>query len=324
MQDVFFYETFAEEGQALKLQLPPHLKAGFSWKTIQETGDQTPPAALISIRTQSLIPPAWTTQLSGILTRSTGYDHIHRYWQQVQLKTPCGYLPLYCHRAVAEQTMLLWMTLLRKLPQQLQQFNTFQRDHLTGQESLHQTLLVVGVGNIGYEVVQIGTGLGMTVLGIDIDPKYPNVSYTSIAEGLPQADIVVCAMNLTPDNRGYFNYQLLKRAKRGTIFINIARGELSPTADLLRLLEEHWLGGVALDVYENESELAVTLRHGLTPKSEETEHILELAKYPNVLLTPHNAFNTQEALARKAHHSILQVNQFLETGYFLWSVPSVK
>jgi D-lactate dehydrogenase len=218
--------------------------------------------------------------------------------------------------------MLLWMTLLRKLPQQLQQFNSFHRDNLTGQESIHKTLLVVGVGHIGYEVAQIGTGLGMTVLGIDIDHKYPNVSYTSIAAGLPQADIVVCAMNLTPDNRGYFDYQLLKRVKRGAIFINIARGELSPTADLLRLLEEHWLGGVALDVYENESELAVTLRHGLSPKHEETTLILELAKYPNVLLTPHNAFNTQEALARKAHHSVLQVNQFLEKGYFLWSVPS--
>jgi D-lactate dehydrogenase len=183
---------------------------------------------------------------------------------------------------------------------------------------------VVGVGNIGYEIIQVGRGLGMMVLGIDIDKKHPDVNYVSLEEGLAQADIVVCAMNLTSQNIGYFNYSSLKNAKPGVIFVNIARGELSPTINLLRLLEEQHLGGVALDVYDQETELAVALRKGDTANCKEASLILELANYPNVILTPHNAFNTQEAVDRKAQHSVLQVKQFLNHGRFLWPVPGCQ
>ena len=234
--NVFFYEAFEEEAEALKHYLPNYIKAGFTWKTIQEHGDSEPSAPVISIRTQSVIPGSWAGKLSGILSRSTGYDHIKTYLHKCRANIPCGYLPLYCSRAVAEQAMLLWMSLLRKLPQQMKQFTNFYRDGLTGYECEHRTLLVVGVGNVGYEVVRIGEGLGMKVLGVDIVKKHPSVSYVSIEEGIVQADIIVCAMNLTPENSGYFNYNLLKKAKQGAIFINIARGELSPSAALLLLL----------------------------------------------------------------------------------------
>ncbi|RKZ55640.1 MAG: hydroxyacid dehydrogenase [Candidatus Parabeggiatoa sp. nov. 2] len=325
MLDVFFYEAFEEEEQALKRHLPPHIKAGFTWKTIQEESSHKLPAQLISIRTQSIIPISYATKISGLLARSTGYDHIHEYLHKFRKKMPCGYLPSYCSRAVAEQTMLLWMSLLRKLPQQIRQFTDFNRDGLTGQECQPKTLLVVGIGNIGYEVVQIGKGLGMNVLSVDIAEKYPDVSYVSIEEGLPQADIVVCAMNLTLENGGYFNYKLLKRGKPGLIFVNIARGELSPMNDLLHLIDEKFLGGVALDVYDKENELATLLRRGSTHNRRmETLVTLELTKRPNVILTPHNAFNTQEAVERKSAHSIQQISHFLEKGHFLWPVPDLN
>ncbi len=319
MLDVFFYEAFEEEEQALRHHLLPGMKAGFTWKTIQEAGNHTPPASIISIRTQSEIPIWWANAMSGILSRSTGYDHILAYLHKCQKKLPCGYIPSYCSRAVAEQTMLLWMALLRKLPKQIYQFNKFNRDSLTGQECQDKFLLVVGVGNIGYDIMQIGKGLGMNVLGVDIAEKYSDISYTSINEGLAQADIVVCAMNLTSDNVGYFNYQLLMQGKPGLVFINIARGELSPTVDLLRLIDENFLGGVGLDVYDEEKELAILLR-GENANSKETLLTLELAKRDNVILTPHNAFNTQEAVQRKSAESIEQVTHFLENGKFLWPV----
>jgi len=174
-------------------------------------------------------------------------------------------------------------------------------------------------------VVQIGKGLGMNVLSVDIAEKYPDVSYVSIEEGLPQADIVVCAMNLTLENGGYFNYKLLKRGKPGLIFVNIARGELSPMNDLLHLIDEKFLGGVALDVYDKENELATLLRRGSTHNRRmETLVTLELTKRPNVILTPHNAFNTQEAVERKSAHSIQQISHFLEKGHFLWPVPDLN
>lgn len=320
---MYFYETFQEEVGALRRQLPAEWRAEFTWKTIQEAGDTEPPSRLISIRTQSAIPVTWMTKLSGVLSRTTGYDTVRG------LPVPCGYLPSYCSRAVAEQVMLLWMALLRKLPEQTQHFASFNRDALTGSECSGKKLLVVGVGNVGSEIVKIGLGLAMSVRGVDLIEKYPSASYVSIEEGLPWADIVVCAMNLTPDNVGYFNYTSLKRAPRGAFFVNVARGEHAPTADLILLLDEGHLAGAALDVYENESVLAVALRageagrpnHGAPGGRARPTEILALAGRPNVILTPHNAFNTHEAVERKAEQSVQQIDHFLEHGKFLWPVP---
>jgi D-lactate dehydrogenase len=298
---IWFYEAFEEEVTALRRYLPAEVKAGFTWKTIQESGDASPPARIISIRTQSAIPPAWFSQLDGLLARTTGWDHL------VGLPVKCGHLPLYCNRAVAEQAMLLWMALLRNLPQQMIQFVQFHRDGLTGAECAGKNLLVVGAGYIGSEVVKIGRGLGMNVRCVDIIPERADVS---IEEGLPWADIIVCTMNLTSKNRGYFNYARLKQARRGVLFVNVARGEMSPTADLARLLDEGHLGGLALDVFEDEGAMATALRSG--------KGSFVLQGRPNVILTPHNSFNTHEAVERKAEQSVQSVKHFLEQGRFLW------
>lgn len=321
MIDVFFYEAFKEETENLKKYLTADIKAGFSWKTIQEKKDKKPPAKIISVRTQSIIPLEWAEQLSAVLTRSTGYDYLLDFHSKLQHPPALGYLPLYCSRAVAEQAMLLWMALLRKLPQQIAHFSTFNRDNLTGQEGEHKTLLVVGVGNIGSQVVKIGQGLGMTVRGVDLVKKYDFVDYVSIQDALPSADIIVCAMNLTRDNINYFDYHRLKRAKPGVIFINIARGEFSPALDLLKLMEEGHLGGLGMDVFPFENQLAVGLRQHEKFKEKELQAILKLSQKPNVIFTPHNAFNTREAVERKASQSIEQLKHFLHHGKFLWPIP---
>jgi D-lactate dehydrogenase len=324
--DVYFYEVFVEEEAALRRHLPATLNVGFARHTIQEVGHTAPPARLISIRTQSVIPAKW--KLAGIISRTTGYDHL------VNLHIPAGYLPLYCNRAVAEQAALLWLALLRKLPAQMTQFASFNRDGLTGGECAGKHLLVVGAGHIGGEVAQIGRGLGMEVRRVDIIPDRADVS---IEQGLPWADIIVCAMNLTKDNVGYFSYARLQHAKRGALFINIARGEQSPTADLARLLDEGHLGGVALDVYEDEPKLATALRTGRAGCPQPAaaangavgHHALPPAIFPlaargNVICTPHNAFNTEEAVERKAEQTAQQVAHFLAGGGFLWPVPEVS
>ena len=134
------------------------------------------------------------------------------------------------------------------------------------------------------------------------------------------ADIIVCAMNLTAGNNHYFNYHLLKQARPGVIFVNVSRGEQSPSADLRRLLEENHLGAVGLDVFNHESELANSLRDGRCSDDEEVANTLELAGRPNVICTPHNGFNTFEAVARKSRLSVKQVEHFLKHGEFLWPV----
>jgi len=320
LHTICFYEAFEEEAEALRHYLGSDVNAIFTDQTIQESGHAEPPAALISTRTQSVFPDVWASSLQGILTRSTGYDHILAYRQRTRVPVPAGYLPLYCHRAVAEQAMLLWMALLRKLPVQQRQFHTFHRDGLTGQECLGKTLLVVGVGNIGSQICQIGKGLDMDVRGVDLDPRYEDVDYGSIDEGLALSHIVVCAMNLTDKNRGYFNYDRLRQTQPGTVFVNVARGELSPSTDLLRLLNEGHLGGLGLDAYDHESALAVALRTGQSSEDEQVKATLSLVNKDNVILTPHNAFNTVEAVARKSEQSIQQMRHFMEAGEFLWPV----
>ncbi|MBN1406227.1 MAG: hydroxyacid dehydrogenase [Calditrichaceae bacterium] len=319
--DVYFYEAFEEEALEIQKYMPSNIKAGYTWTTIQEAGHANPLAPIISVRTQSQFPPAWSDKLQGILSRSTGYDHLIRYKVKTNTSAKLAYLPLYCNRAVAEQAMLLWMALLRKLPQQMQSFKQFHRDGLTGFECEGKRLLVVGVGNIGSQIIQIGKGLGMKVQGVDLVKKHPGIEYVKFEEAIANADIIVSAMNLTSENAGYFNYDKLKQAKKGIIFINIARGELSPIKDLLRLIEENHLGGLALDVYENEVAIAHALRQKETVSDELIKATLKLAEYPNVILTPHNAFNTNEAVERKAEQSVQQIEYYLKHNNFKWTVP---
>lgn len=320
--DVFFYEAFAEEEQALRACLPARVRAGFTRQTIQEYGQAAPGAALISIRTQSAIPPAWGGRLQAVLSRSTGYDHLNVYRRRIGRDLPCGYLPLYCHRAVAEQALLMWLALLRKLPVQMRQFRAFQRDGLTGGELQGRALLVVGVGNIGYETVKIGRGLGMRTAGVDLVEKHPDVPYGAVDALIGGADVIVCAMNLTEINRGYFDVPRLRAAKPGAIFINVSRGELSPPAGLLALLEQGRLGGIGLDVYQGEGALADALRAGRPADDPDARAVLRLADMDHVILTPHNAFNTAEAVARKSEQSVQQVLAWLDRGEFCWPVPA--
>jgi D-lactate dehydrogenase len=231
-----------------------------------------------------------------------------------------GNLPLYCHRAVAEQAMLLWMALLRRLPRQMRQFHDFHRDGLTGAECQGRTLVVVGVGYIGYEIYRIGEALGMRVLGVDRIQEHSGVNYVDIDAALPQADVIACAMDLNETNRGYFDMPRWRRVKPGAVFVNISRGELSPSTALLEALDSGLLSGVGLDVYDHEADLAVALRTKATPTSAEALAALELATRDDCICTPHNAFNSLEAVGRKSEHSVQQILAFLQNGQFLWPV----
>lgn len=331
--DVAFYEAFEEEEAELKRLLPPSLNCRFTWKTIQESGDEEPPAKIISTRTQSIYPESWSDSLEAIITRSTGYDHVREYLRKLgrhNLRT--AYLPEYAARAVAEQALLLWSALLRKLNEQQTQMRTFHRDGLTGSEIRGRTLTVIGVGRIGSQIVEIGMGLGMAVLGVDIKPNETlrqsrGLRYASLEEGLRAADIAVCALPLTSLTRGMLNSGTLELMPRGSIFVNVARGEVSPAEDLLELLRSGALGGVGLDVYDNERELASILREGASTSSfppkrrEGLDAILALLEHPRAVLTPHNAFNTKEAVERKSKETVDNLTAYLNQGKFLTPVP---
>lgn len=321
MPDVYFYEAFQEEADELRNLLPTDISAEYTGATIQEADHLAPPARLISIRTQSKIPLEWAPQLDAILSRSTGFDHLRSYAASHRTPLGLGYLPLYCHRAVAEQAMLLWMALLRRLPLQMQQFRTFRRDGITGRECQQKTLVVVGVGNIGHEVCKIGTALGMRVFGVDIQTLHNDVVYLDVTEALPQADVLACAMDLNHQNRGYFDRARWQQVKHGAIFVNVSRGELSPTTELLHALDAGRLSGVGLDVFDHEAILATLLRGGTPNNDAEVAAAIALANRNDCILTPHNAFNTSEAVYRKSEHSVEQIVAWRNERAFLWPVP---
>jgi D-lactate dehydrogenase len=320
MPDVYFYEAFEEEAEELRHYLPATISACYTDLTVQEAGDVEPPARLISIRTQSKVPVEWAGALDAILSRSTGFDHLLAYAAAADGRVALGNLPLYCHRAVAEQAMLMWMALLRRLTRQMRQFHDFHRDGLTGAECQGRTLAVVGVGNIGREICDIGQALRMRILGVDRDRRFDDVHYVDIDDALAQADVIACAMDLNDSNRGYFDMAKWRRVKPGAVFVNVSRGELSPSTALLEALNAGLLSGVGLDVYDHEAELAVALRNQTTPASAEALAALELAARDDCICTPHNAFNTLEAVDRKSEHSVQQIVAFLERGQFLWPV----
>lgn len=319
--EIAFFEAFEEEAAALRRALGEGVRAWFSERTIQDCGPGGMPAPVVSVRTQSRIPLAWAGDLEAILTRSTGYDHVVRYRAEAGREIPAAHLPLYCNRAVAEHALLVWTALLRKFPLQQQAFASFSRDGLTGSEVRGRTLAVFGVGNIGSEVVDIGRGLRMRVLGIDPVRRLPDLDYVDKASGLAEADVLLCAMNLNASNAGYFDDEAWSRVRPGAVFVNIARGEMAPFAALLRALRGGRLAGIGLDVYNEEPNVAGFLRQTGFEETPELAAFRALRQDPRVLLTPHNAFNTTESVERKAVQTVEQYREWRAHGRFTTPVP---
>jgi D-lactate dehydrogenase len=319
MLEIVFYEVFEEEEKALRKNLSPKIQARFVSKTVQEYNEAFPPARVISVRTQSRIPRSWVPHLTGVFTRSQGYDHLVSCRRAAGKKIACGYIQEYCSRAVAEQAVLAMMVLLRKLKKQMRCFEAFSRDGLTGRECRGRRALVVGVGRIGEEIVALARGVGMVVRGVDPRRRVKGFGYVALAKGLPWADVVFCACPLTEKTKAMLNYNALRKAKKGAIFVNVGRGEISPVKDLARLLSEGILGGISLDVFDEESSLAASLRARRVDA--DTRWMLKLKDKDNVVFTPHNAFNTQEALETKARLSAEAVEHFLRHGTFPHAVP---
>ncbi len=321
MSEVFFFEAFDEEKKALRRYRPQNIRAHFTPKTIQEANLKKIPAEIISIRTQSVIPKAWNRSLKAVFTRSTGYNHILTARRGSGLSVPCGCLADYCSRSVAEQAVLLVMALLRKLNLQQKHFVNFNRDGLTGMDIHNRNILIVGVGHIGRQVVDIARGLKANVKGVDVKQNVKDLNYVSLPEGIRWADVIVCAALLNKKTDGMLGYASLRQARRGCVLVNVSRGEITPLRDLEKLLKEKILGGLGMDVFPDEAKVAEALRDKKKTAKDLIDGIRRLKKIDNVIFTPHNAFNTQESVERKARGTIEGIQVFLKDGKFPCPVP---
>lgn len=246
--------------------------------------------------------------LKLIATRSTGLDHIDLGSCKARGIIVAN-VPTYGENTVAEHTFALILMLSRKVHQSYEQVRTghVERAALTGFDLQGKTLGVIGAGHIGLHVIRIGRGFGMRVLASDTrrDPFLADLlgfSYVPLEKLLTESDIVSLHCGLTPQTQHMLGREQFAMMKKGSLVINTARGGLVDTDALVGALESGQLGGAGLDVVEGE-ELIQEERQLLQDDSDVKKlrdalrNRLLFAR-DNVVFTPHNAFNSQEALYR--------------------------
>ncbi len=289
-----------------------------------ETMDLAQGAAAVSVFIRSHL----TAELLGALptlrfiaTRSTGYDHIDLGACQ-QAGIVVSNVPTYGENTVAEHTFGLILSLSRKIHQAYTRTTRgdFSLDGLRGFDLKGRTLGVVGTGHIGLHVVRIGRGFGMGVVAHDVreEPLLAEVlgfRYVALDLLLEVSDIVTLHVPYLPATHHLLNRERLARMKRGSLLINTARGAVVDTDALIWALDESIIAGAGLDVIEGEELIAeerLLLRAGVAPEQLQAAirgHVL--LRRENVVLTPHIAFNSDEALRRILDTTVDNVRSFL-------------
>lgn len=262
--------------------------------------------------------------LKCIATRSTGYDHID-VAECKKRGIAVAYVPGYGDNTVAEFAFGLILNLTRKIYQgidQIKETGSFALAGLRGVDLKGKTIGVIGTGRIGKEVIKIAKGFGMNVLACDPYPDgafaaEENFAYEDLDAVLGKSDIVTLHCPHNTSTYHLINKGNIAKIKRGAYLINTARGPIVETEALTEALNKGMLAGAGLDVLEEEGETKdelTTLALG-HPQEKELKTMLRnhiLMKMPNVLLTPHNAFNSEEALARILDTTIENIRSFAE------------
>lgn len=310
---IYFYDSTELDKQ----QLTEGLKnTDHSWQFVSEqvkVDNLNPDTEVISVFVTSTITRQIIESLPRlklIACRSTGFNNIDLAAAKEHGVAVVN-VPTYGESTVAEYTFALLLALTRKLPQTFDAADEkFDPADLIGIDLNGRTIGVIGTGHIGQHVIRIAKGFEMKVIAYD---PFPNeqlkddlqFEYASIEDLLSTSDIVTLHAPFTPETRHMINAERIQIMKPNAIVINAARGELIDTKALIDGLNSGKLGGAALDVIEGEAllrydEEIALLRSSVIP-AEMLRHGVELSALkmmPNVILAPHNAFNTVEAIGR--------------------------
>ena len=219
-------------------------------------------------------------------------------------------VPAYSPHAVAEHTMGLLLTLNRRLHKaynRTREFN-FSIVGLTGTDLYGKTVGVIGTGKIGRTFIDICRGFGMRVLAYDKFPaKDSGLDYVELDTLLRESDVISLHCPLTPDTRHILNRDAFSKMKQGVFILNTSRGALIDSEALLDALNSRTVSGAGLDVYEEEANLFYEDRSD-TIIHDDT--LALLVSRPNVILTAHQAFLTEEALHNIAEETIKNLDAF--------------
>lgn len=246
-----------------------------------------------------------------ILCRCAGYNNIDI--KACYNKIHVFRVPAYSPYAVAEHTMALLLTLIRKTHKayiRTRNFN-FSLEGLEGFDLHNKTIGIIGTGKIGKVFINICKGFGLNVIAYD---KYESegIEYVSLDELYKRSDIISLHCPLTSDTKHIINSDSISKMERKPIIINTSRGALINAEDLLIALKEKKISGAALDVYEEESNIFFK---DYSFEIMDDEIIQGLINLPNVIVTSHQAYLTSDALDNIASTTIDNINNYLSNGY---------
>ena len=227
-------------------------------------------------------------------------------------------VPQYSPYAVAEHAIALLLNINRKIYksyQRVKKYN-FSLDGLLGFDLHGKTIGVVGTGKIGKVFIEIMKGFGTNIIAYDLfkDEKAAEnlgFEYVSFEELCEKSDIISLHCPLTPETQYIINEKSLSKMKDGVILINCSRGNLINTDDLIDALSSGKIGGVGLDVYENEEDFFLKDMSG---SYERDKNLSLLISMPNVLITSHQAFFTSEALNKIASDTCQNISDIFNNG----------
>jgi len=249
--------------------------------------------------------------IKRIITRSTGTDHIDKAAASLH-GIQVANVPSYSPQAIAEHAVALALALSRHLiaaNQNSHKFD-FRNEELIGFNFSGKTVGLIGLGNTGKAAANIFNGLGCHVIAYDLifPDDVQNVTPVTLAQLLSAADVISLHLPLTSDNKYLINIETLVQMKQGIMLINTSRGALMNTTDVLAALEDGRIGYLGMDVYEHEHGLFFEDHRADRTKDELLQRLLEK---PNVLITPHQAYLTKEALQEIADRTIYNLDSFL-------------
>lgn len=262
-------------------------------------------------------------KLRLVATRSTGYDHIDVQYCRAHGILVCN-VPTYGENTVAEHVFALLLAISHRLREAVDRARNgeFSPVGLEGFDLAGKTLGILGVGNIGRHVVRIARGFDMRVIAFDVSPdprlaEDMGFSYLSFEDVLNRADILTLHVPATPKTNNMLSDSEFSRMKKGVVLINTARGSLIDPRALIRALRDGRVAAAGLDVMPDEpmireeAELICSFycgRHDL--RNLIADHVL--LRMPNVIVTPHSAFNTKEAISRISKTTVKNIEAFLE------------
>jgi D-lactate dehydrogenase len=230
-------------------------------------------------------------------------------------------VPAYSPYAVAEHAVALLLALNRKIPRASNRVRdlNFSLNGLVGFDLHGKTAGIFGTGKIGRVAAQILRGFGMKVLAFDPFPspdwaKDYGVEYTDAKTLARECEVISLHTPLTPETYHIIRHETLELMKPGTILINVSRGALIDTKALIAALKCRRLGGVGLDVYEEEEGVFF---EDLSGQILQDDDLARLLTFPNVLITAHQAFLTQEALSEIARVTVANLTALATSAPFL-------